>query len=397
MRSIKDQLLEAELMSSAPEHVFAWLRRRADAPDEEACGGDDQLEAALLSRNSDLVDLGLAQYGRSVAVVRELFRRDCGKERQEALLLPLPDDPASNRPKALRLAALSNRVFAKRPWWSEALPQSLFGLERHSMNLDPIREFVIAASDDELNALFKNPSVDTGILMRLYWKFEPFDSLSEEEWQRLIKATIGNPRLSTEYVGPDTFGAEPEHDRVFNAAWNLAEKVPITDRWARILESLLSRTVPTALSISDKFAVIQRWRPKPIEEPDAERVKNLSPQDGYLDGFGRLRLTLARLLSGLEIEDLKQHDDVAMRCAFYLYGRPTAKDLMEAHAKEPEFLLCYVINNETVWKMSETREALWEVCLHGKSQTDITALDTFVRRAWHLQRQHPDWFVARES
>ena len=73
MRSTEAQLLEAELMNSTPEHVYAWLKNRAEQSDEESYSGDEELEGALLTRGSALIDLGLARYGCSVAVVRKLL------------------------------------------------------------------------------------------------------------------------------------------------------------------------------------------------------------------------------------------------------------------------------------------------------------------------------------
>jgi hypothetical protein len=70
MRSTEAQLLEAELMNSTPEHVYGWLKNRAEQSDEESYSGDEELEGALLSRGSALIDLGLARHGCSAAVVR---------------------------------------------------------------------------------------------------------------------------------------------------------------------------------------------------------------------------------------------------------------------------------------------------------------------------------------
>ncbi|MFM7630829.1 MAG: hypothetical protein ACKO43_03340 [Alphaproteobacteria bacterium] len=69
MRDYKNIIKEAELLASSPEAVVAYLKER-DSQD-----GDDELEQALLRLNHPLIDLALAQYGRSLDVLKTLFHR----------------------------------------------------------------------------------------------------------------------------------------------------------------------------------------------------------------------------------------------------------------------------------------------------------------------------------
>lgn len=78
-RGHMELMLEAELMASSPEAVAAWLKARAEVPEErrrEAWrGSDEELELALLSRREPLIDLALARFGGYEEPQRELFWR----------------------------------------------------------------------------------------------------------------------------------------------------------------------------------------------------------------------------------------------------------------------------------------------------------------------------------
>jgi len=391
MRSTEAQLLEAELMNSTPEHVYAWLKRRAEASNGESYSGDEELEEAPLSRESDLVDLGLARYGFSGAVVRKLFSGDRRHSQGDAHILGRSDHAMLNMTRVLRLAVLSNRMLTKHTLL-ERMPHILFGINWLSSDLEPIREFVTSAGADEIIALFHNPTIDDDVLAKLYKKERPFDSLSEERWQHLILASVGNPRLRAEYVGPMDGWAEYRHGCVFNEACALAEKVPTTKRWAEILVLLLQETSPEAFAIKDKMAVIQRWHVSASGEADAEPAEDSSSEDGYLDDFAAVRLVLVRLLSNSEIHGLRSHEDVAMRCAFYRYGNPTPEELREAHAREPKFLLNYALRNDAIWRRSETREVLRELCWADKSDHDLWFPNAYRDRSDRLKSEHPEWF-----
>jgi hypothetical protein len=396
MRSTKAQLLEAELMNSTPEHVYAWLKDRAEQSDEESYSGDEELEGALLSRGSALIDLGLARYGCSAAVVRKLLSDKRLRGAGNVHILGGSDQTSFNPTHLLRLAALSNCALMKHRGLLERMPQLLFSDDVLSSDLGPIREFVETAGPDEVLALFQNPTIHGEVLAKLYEKESPFDALSEERWQYLVMTTIGNLRLRAEYVGPMDGWAEYMHGRVFNEAWALAERVPTTPRWADILVRLLEETSPECFSIKDKTAVIQRWlivgsSAETAKQPDT--LRDSCYENGYLDDFGTVRLVLTKLLTDSEIQDLRSHDDIAMRCAFYKYGSPTRQELMDAYSREPKFLLNYALRNDAVWKRSETREALQELCwVAAKPDSDLSFPNAYQGHSDRLESEHPEWF-----
>jgi hypothetical protein len=365
MASIEDELLRTELMYSAPEHVHSWLKARAEQPD--AYAGDEQLEQALLTRKSDLIELGIARYGFSEAAVRELFL----------------SAPATGHGRALRLAALSNRALAKRSGLIEPMPHRLFtdGHPAEYPHEEALREFVTAAPIEEANALFQNPTIHDDVLVDLYGKEGVFSELSEERWKRLLGATVGNPRLKTKYSGPMDGYGEYSYGRVFDAAWRLAVKLPATKINALILCGLLDGTVPRASSIRNVVAVINRWRID-IGDQDSDLFRN---------PFFRLRYFLTQLLDQASLERSRLDEDVAVRCAFYNRCRMTPEFMQAAYTVEPLIFLDAALDNDAVWRSPETRELLKKLCWSEK-KLDMWYPNLYQGREERFRKKHLSWF-----
>ena len=380
-RNMFCQLVEAELMNSTPEHVHAWLSRRGEVQ-KWSDWGEKELEEALLTRKSDLINLALARYGTSGTVVGKLFaavRRDTDGGTHS---LGSSDHAVSEMTQVLRIAALSNRILN-----SGEIPWILFGEAPNIVEPDMLltRDFVTSARSDEVLALFQNPTIHGDFLESLYKRERPFERLGQKRWQELIEASIGNPRLREEYSGSGWDGwAAYRHGCVFDAAWKLAEKVPTTEGWANILARLLKGTSEHHLSEDEVAVMIQRWRVSP-------RAKSYN-----LDVFAVLRMRLLQgrigYMSDSEIRELKSHEDVAMRCAFYQYGDLTSEELKKAYAREPTLLLNYVLENDAIWRQSETRKALRELCWADTDDDMCSDRESYESGSEKARLEHPDWF-----
>jgi hypothetical protein len=369
-------------MSSTPERVYAWLKERAETTGDYQYTGE-KLEQSLLSRESDLIDLGLARYGCSRAVVKNLFSGNPSRE-ATAGMVGRCGHRKPDMAQVLRLAALSNRMLVR---LGAKMPYHLFR-DDSLEDLEPIREFVTSADPDEVFAMFQNPTIDGEVLAKLYSRERPFDSVNDDRWEFLIRATLANPRLQAAYVGPMDGWAEYKHGQVFEKAWALAEKVPITNRWANVLVQLLEVVSPEVYLIKDKMAVIQRWQvgscTETVEQPDPS-------SDGFLDDFGTMRVILVRMLRNSEVERLKSHEDVALRCGFYRYGNPTQEDLIAGHAREPNLLLDHALWNDSVWSRKETRERLHTLCW-AERDLDLSFPNAYQEQSDRFEAEHPEWF-----
>jgi hypothetical protein len=323
---------------------------------------DDELEEALLTRNSTLINLGLARYSWNAKVVRRLFATGA--------------DNDENTWPVLRLAALSNQRLPN-------IPHVLFGIEFRTS--EPLRRFVTEATDDEVLALFTNPKIDSRFLGDLYAHEGVFDGLDESRWRTLIAASTRNPRLKTPHSTRDGWEG---YDVVFDQAWSLTARVSVTEEWAQVLSDLLEGILGgsfSLFSLKDRVAVIDRWR-----VPDTSPRGQFSHEIGYLDIFGYVRF----LLGGLwfEPELCKESDDVALRCAYYRHGELGTEDLRAAFAREPKYFLNYGLDNHSLWADPQARQLLERLCTG-----DLDRYGDFRTARDRFKEEHPKWFMAEEE
>jgi hypothetical protein len=394
MRSLNDQLLEAELMNSSPDYVYAWIRRRGECSDDGAWEGDDALEVSLLNRHSPIIDLGLARFGRCDEVVHRLFSGDVCSPKEASADTGRSTWAGQSSRKAVRLAALSNCIRHYKTIYSDRISEILFEIPRLSEDLEPMRDFVESAEADEVYTLFQNPSVGQKVLAKLYEKARPFDNLTEERWRALILCTIGNRSLDY-CLGMDAWEALM-YDRMVCNAWRLANSVPTTTEWAEVLGLLLNSTFQRVMiSSAEMLAMIPRWRVGTNEWDEGPQDASYC-KDGYLDHYGTLRLLLARepLVFGF-----RDHEDVALRCAFYKFAPLSTVDMREAYAKEPRLFLNYALDNESIWRSNKTRDTLAELCLLEYKQDEDRSLgfpNAFRAREEAWDKEHPEWIWGKE-
>ena len=361
---MSEQLLRYELLAAGPEYVYEWLKGRADAGE---C--TDEIEESLLQRDSALIRLGLARYGFSREVKAHLFRASRLVEEENALRA---DFSGTNKDlaKALRLSVLANKNL---PGGLMTFPHFLFE-DRFPPSLGPLREFLLAADDDELDALFQNATIDLDLLCCLYSKEEPFDQLSEDRWRRVIVASIGNPLIESTppmYVDGDIWY---RHSKAIGGAWDLASMVPVTSSWAFVLTWLLSR-LPRDHRDHGVKTTIGRW------------YDSGSPllDHGFLNNFGEVRRLLGQFASA---SYLKSHEDVALRCAFYSFHTMTSNEIVDALAKEPQLFLNYSADNRAIWSSSDQREAVEQFCATAGLSSKYAD-----QKRW-LRARHPEWLIA---
>lgn len=88
--------------------------------------------------------------------------------------------------------------------------------------------------------------------------------------------------------------AEYSHGSVFNAAWKLAERMPVNERWSRALCLLYDRMQTDAVSIDKPLELAARWHPDPgnveLIEKEAKELER-----GWLPSYQGVRKGLARL------------------------------------------------------------------------------------------------------
>jgi len=159
MRGYETLIQEAELMAMPPAAVAEFLKCRAGKPKDEAAFDDpvdEEAEKLLSGRGDSLINLALARYGLHMEVVAELFHAAA------------PGTP-------VRLACLTNTVLLVEPYKCHEFPEGLLGRDPRLMS-----ERLLSASEDELCALFRNPTLSSSFVTGLLKRREGWESIDDE-------------------------------------------------------------------------------------------------------------------------------------------------------------------------------------------------------------------------
>jgi hypothetical protein len=368
-------VLEAQLAASTADRVFEWLQARAGRPKDSPSDTDPQVEKSLLARNEPLINLGLAQYGIEDDTVKTLFNSI---------------DPAF-RP-ALRLAVLSNQALVThQAYHTGNLTEALIGHRRNA------GEWLPELSNEELQALFKNPTLDDNFLIDFLEQKTGWHELDERRQMFVLRALAKNPRMTAHYDNLIMDGyAEYKHSAVFSAAWQLAGLVPVTIQWCWALYELLRQTTPDSM-MKEPLEVAKRWFPDPSDEKvtaaEASRLES-----GDLGSFGLLREEIARLAvqgssAGAKLDVLLTHEDLPVRLAGCRYGRLTEAQITAAVARDPKFVFGEVVRNEWLWSRAATREILKDLAWKQpdpRSYMDAPNMYRYMEA--EFRKKQPAWF-----
>lgn len=358
----------AFLASCSEDSAVAWLRDRPvtiskvsgtiDTPKDAHI-----LEYILLRRRSIVIDLALAEYGRSATILNRVYRRSSG---------------------AIRVTACSNAslfvgdIFAD--FWriDEQLPWDI----------------VFDGPIAELRAVCENPGINSGFYSDLIETWQPEGQrkedarcLPENRYIAVLNFLAANPRISQsrEESAERHFmdmGAEAEYNRFYRAAWELAEKAPVTLPWANALANLYLTLHAPWDCIEEPSAVLDRWHPA---------------DEGKYAATRRVRMAIAMRFMKPSLEQLKSADP-SIRQAFYRSFDPDAKEFRELSwndwiDRDPH--IYYDISaNDRVWASKRGRSKLETMLWHGSEKnSDLTMIGFYKERIEELQAKHSHWFA----
>jgi hypothetical protein len=379
MRGYKTLIQEAELMAMPPVAVADFLKGRAGQTKDEARDDpvDKDAEKALRGRADPLVDLSLARYGRHMEVVSELFQSS-----------------GANSP--IRLGCLANRSLGHEIFRS--FPVGLLGREP-----GPMAEWLLNAADDELFALFENPTLTDSFLRDLLERGRGWEAIPDDKLCRMVSILDRNPRMRT----PRDEGYMDGYDEysygsVFNAAWKLAETAPVTEGWASSLGWLYERLQTDAFSIKEPLKLAERWHIAPDDTKANERQAK-DHEIGYLGNMERVRKGLARLAlseGGKVLAELLASDDLAFRAAAYAAGSLNAEQLRAGYEKDGELVLTEAIRNLSLWRSPGTRRSLHDIAwgvVRNDKHSDLSAANQYNWIEKDMRKKYPAWFADDES
>lgn len=379
MRGYKTLIQEAELMAMPAEAVAEFLKGRACQTKDEARDDpvDEHAEKALRGRADPLIELSLARYGRHMEVVSELFQ-------------------TAGANSSIRLACLANRSLGHEIFRS--FPIGLLGRES-----GPMAEWLLTATDNDLCALFENPTLSDSFLVDLLKRGKGWEAITDDRLCRIVSILNRNPRMRTPRDDDYMDGyAEYSYGSVFNAAWKLAETAPATDGWAFALGWLYEQLLTDAFSIEEPLKLAERWHIDPADAEANERQAK-DHEIGYLGNMERVRKGLARLAlsqNGKLRAELLSSDDVAFRAAAYAAGNLTADELRAGYDKDGELVLTDAIRNLSLWRNQSTRQALHDIAwgvVRNDKHSDLGAANQYNWMEKDMRKKYPAWFADEES
>jgi hypothetical protein len=363
----------------------------------EECPGNvreaDIDEGALLGRGSPAIDLAIARYGRSIKTVSSLFQN-------------------AKPGTAIRLACLSNQSLSEGLWlrsehfpfptsllsnveeedWfiranERRVPCSELSFEIWSVPSPALLDWVGNAPDEELDALFENPTLSPAFVYNLFRRKESWSKISDERLLKIVDIIGNNERLKSpwnEYLANVSrdYKSEYYYNHFFYATWELAGTVPVSDCWAIALAKVF-RNQPVIESdnlsevggplLSEVLGWSERWLPIPCSSASDRGYKgltNTSPSEKFAasaagDPRGVIRRALAKVaISGWRKEhDIHQmilnSEDIAFRSAAYSVMRFTTAEQLEAgFERDREIAREGFVLNPRIWESKEARHRL---------------------------------------
>jgi hypothetical protein len=364
----------ARLMASSPEVVFADLRTAAEARRSLLHMPDEELETALAQRLDPLIDLGLAQFGRSKSVVARLLATGLAKPSS-------PSDAA--RKRGLRVACYGNTGL------------DYFGSHDLLADLVSARtkaSIVANGAEDELAVLLRNPAVGDKALANLYRKEGPFQKLSDERWRDLVDLAAHNTRIVA--AGDEKHGPDWGFWEIHKALFEMVTSAPVTENWCRVLHRTLVRVNPPSVVIKTPItATLKNWEDFEVKDHEGKI------EEGWYSGLSlaeEFRCIVAALYgtryvdSSYERAGTPQSATLPERCAYYAGASLTKKEVKKFLARDGAAFLLAFSFNEVAMCTPDLREALG---VHGEQPSWLyrSRMEIYARERPYLRAIIARW------
>lgn len=340
--------------------------------------GSHALEYILFRRNLPLVDLALAECGRSGSVLARVYKR-------------------GNAPT--RVVACGNASLCV----GDKIYRPPIAFDEDTSRLDDDQPLIWKIVRDgplaELRAVCENPHLRSGFYASLVSSWEgdqdsrvaPRNRLRSDRFKRVLLFLSRNPRISTprEHSNERHFYdgfSEHLYNKCFTKCWELAKVVPTDVEWAHVLSELYTHLHRPYNVFDDVESVFIRWRPD-----DEERF---SPT-------ASVREEIAVKFIEPTIETL-QSDDPAIRRAFYRTFDPehrAFRDLDWAEWLERDDM-CYIDldRNSKIWRSARGRAKLSGLLWHrSRENHDVSDVGFFEQREEEYRKTNPEWFKDEEE
>ncbi len=373
-RSSKVLIKEAELLNASNDFIYKFFKETTKYSTEI----DEIIEGKLLLKNDPFLDIVLAQYCQHNDTIFKLFTM-----------------AIQSNNLALKLACLSNESFAGS---SDSIPTALFD-ENKWDDCPLLLDWFRSISYSEIEILFSNKSIDRYWLESLldcnneFWKI-----LTEDQQKYIIRSLCKNPVIKDRDVGFFIDGqSEYDHKKLFYTIWSLPNKLPTTIQYASALSNLLQETAFIRSSF-DAVQAANRWNI--VDERESTKDTKL-----LLNNYEVIRFYLYKnVIKDFYGDDCsnKEHfdnADIAYRCCAYsLLKNITIDDMNSIVSKDGALAAEYLVLNDNLWILEETREALQSLCYEADRKDPMgisCCTNSFWLREEEMKKLHPKWFIEK--
>ena len=246
-----DEILDGAYLKRAPaDAVYSWLKESHVDYDSRSVfytGIAEQIESALLARNDETIDLGLARWATNPSTVSSLFARWCAPP-----AWPVRPDTFSY---PVICAILSNASIRLPLLGDESGP---CGISREAF------DWIVESGDDELvHRMHSNDCIGLALIRKCCRREEKYAVIPDERWFKTLLALCSSKRFKRpprEYDdSPDMF-----HWDVHRGIVDAVLAAPKTLAASNVLWSVLN-SIPPAIAkdayINDKslLPVVESW------------------------------------------------------------------------------------------------------------------------------------------
>ena len=328
------------LSCAAPETVYAWLNANAgEMTPLYSSPFPTELLTALLKRNDNIVNLGVA----SVAADREILKT-LWQTNNETVRIAIAGNPYRD-----------HGVFFRHTWAEDG-------------------ELTSALQDshpDFLKSWCTNPALHFDELKQAFLREGIYEKLSGDRWLAVIYWSLQNPKLIT----PSDRHHEGTDLPAYKAAWSLLLTLPNTrdnayilcERYANLTKFFAPFETLLKEPLADYFSERERWQEQQNEgqllflkhvfeiwsSRASDDPKALDSEGKEIYYFQILRQGVAAAVAngGTEVRNfIKNHDDVYVRRGYYTAGRFTnATEINDTLQKDGRDFLEAAIYNKNLY------------------------------------------------
>ena len=195
---------------------------------------------------------------------------------------------------------------------------------------------------------------------------------------------------------------EYQYEAVFEAAWKLADTVPVADSWAKVLGWMMHQHLrPVHFSAQQAVSMALRWKTNSHDAKSIE-IEIANNSRGMLSDLQRVRKGLARLAlrNNIPAKDLISSEDLAFRCAVYSNSWLTPNQMKAAYEGDGEIAYNEMLANSLIWQKDATRRALRGIAskvVVSDRYADLMAINMYEGSDKHHRTQNPEWFTDEMS